>query len=276
VDLARSARPFALSRFLAQLSSRTDVLLLGLLLGTTAAGLYHAPHRVVTALFWIPHFVALALLPILSRASVESPERLGRLYQRTLGSAVLFGMPAVAGLLWIAPGLTVLLFGQEFIPAVPVLRILAILVLLACLSKIMSACLLACNREERWVRHQWKAALVNFVGNLALIPWLGIVGAALATLIAEALLVVLFAVELALFVGPPRIASRLGIAFLGTSAFSVIFILLPGSSLAVTVAIGVVVYGAVIFSFPTIRSYEGRAAFDGWRMLVGRGAGEGP
>jgi O-antigen/teichoic acid export membrane protein len=276
VDLARSARPFALSRFLAQIASRTDVLLLGLLVGTTAAGLYHAPHRVVTALFWIPHFAALALLPIMSRARVEFPETLGPFYQRALGSAVLFGIPAMAGLLWIAPGLTVLLFGPEFIPAVPVLRILAVLVLLACLSKIMSVCLLACNREEPWVRHQWKAALVNLVGNLALIPWLGIVGAALATLVAETLLVALFAVELAPIVGPPRIGQRLGAAFLGTSAFSVIFILWPGASLAVTVAVGVVVYCAVIFSFPAIRSYEGRAALDGWRMLVGRGAGEGP
>jgi O-antigen/teichoic acid export membrane protein len=207
---------------------------------------------------------------------VESPEKLGPFYQRALGSAVLFGIPAMAGLLWIAPGLTVLLFDREFIRAVPVLRILAVLVFLVCLSKIMSVCLLACKREGPWVRHQWKAALVNVVGNLALIPWLGIVGAALATLVAETLLVVLFAVELTPFVGAPRIGPRLGAAFLGTSVFSVIFILWPGASPAVTVAIGVVVYCAVIFSFPAIRSHEGRAALEGWRMLVGRGAGERP
>lgn len=262
---AREARPYALSALLTQLSTRVDVVAIGLLLGAGPAGLYHAAYRIVAVLLWIPQLAALALLPLASRTHGDRPDALAGLGGRALGGMVLIGVPAGVGLLWIAPGLVGALFGEAFAPSVRVLRLLAPLILLECLARIMGVFLMASDRQGARARQQWKAAWTNLAGNLLLIPLFGIEGAALAALLAHALLVGLFAAELSKSFGRLRIGSRVALASVGAAAFSGVLALLPELALGATVAVGVGVYAGTLLLFPGFRSVEAQALWHAWR-----------
>ena len=262
---ARFAGPYAFSRMVTQLTQRIAVPVIAALLGASAAGLYHAADRFVYALSWIPHFAGIAVLPTAIRRHAESEEGVGSLYQRALGGIVLIGIPASVGLFLVAPRAVNLLFGESFAPAVPVLRILAPMIFANCVSRIMAIFLLAIDRIAARSRHEARAMAVNLIGLLVLVPPFGIAGAALAILIAETLLVVLFARELASTVGPPRCGKRLAIALAGTAVFSGALLALPSLSLLASVAIGVLLYAGSLMAFPAIRSEEGGALVAWWK-----------
>ena len=78
------------------------------------------------------------------------------------------------------------------------------------LNETLGVWLMAADRVAERTRHQTKALVVNAGGNLLLIPWLGISGAAIATLLSEGLLLALFFRELAPIVGPPRVPPQTG------------------------------------------------------------------
>jgi O-antigen/teichoic acid export membrane protein len=262
---ARCAGPYALSRVVTQLTQRMAVPVIGALLGASAAGLYHAADRFVYALSWIPHFAGISLLPTAIRRHAESDGGAGPLYQRALGGIVLIGIPASAGLFLVAPRAVSLLFGDSFEAAVPVLRILAPLVFANCVSRIMAVFLLAVDRIAARSRLEARAMVVNLIGLVFLVPAFGIPGAALAILIAEVLLVLWFARELAPIVGPPRCGKRLAIALAGTAVFGGVLLALPPISLFASVSVGVLLYVATLMAFPAIRGEEGRALAAWWR-----------
>jgi O-antigen/teichoic acid export membrane protein len=265
VATARRAGPYAVSRMVTQLTQRIAVPVVGALLGASAAGLYHAADRFVYALSWIPHFAGIALLPTAIRRHAESEEGAGPLYQRALGGIVLIGVPAAVGLYLVAPRAVILLFGESFGAAVPVLRILAPLVFANCVSRIMAVFLLAIDRIAARSRHEARAMAVNLIGLLVLVPPFGIAGAALAILVAETMLVIWFARELASTVGPPRCGKRLAIALAGTAVFSGALLALPPLSLLASVAIAVPLYAGSLMAFPAIRKGEGRALVEWWK-----------
>jgi len=262
---ARRAGPYAVSRMVTQLTQRIAVPVIGVLLGASAAGLYHAADRFVFALSWIPHFAGTALLPTAIRRHAESEEGAGPLYQRALGGIVLIGIPASVGLFLVAPRAVKLVFGDSFGAAVPVLQILAPLVFANCVSRIMAIFLLAIDSITARSRHEARAMAVNLIGLLVLVPLFGIAGAALAILVAETLLVVWFARELAPTVGPPRCGKRLAIALAGTAVFSGALLALPSLSLLASVAIAIVLYAGSLMAFPAIRNEEGHALVAWWK-----------
>jgi len=256
---ARRAGPYALSRLLNQLTERIAVPAVGVLLGAPAAGLYHAADRFVTVLSWIPHYLGIAVLPTVVRHHADAQSDVARLYERALGGMVLFGVPAAAGLCWIAPAAVERVFGDSFAGAVPALRLLAPLVFLNCVARIMATFLLAVDHMAARSRCEAVAMLVNAAGLLCLVPVLGIRGAAVAILIAEVVLVALFARELTPLLGPPRIGRRLALAGAGTAAFSGALVAAGSPGPFASIAIAVPVYAIFLVVSPGIRNREGRA-----------------
>jgi len=179
------AIPYGLSEFLRQLSTRVDVVFLGFFLGATAAGVYYVAYRVVFLLMFLPHFAAMALFPLASRLYMSSRKELESLYHKSLNLVILVGLPAACGLSLIAPDLINLTFGEAFAESAVILRYLACLLFLSCLTSIMGIFLTSCDRQAERTKSQWTSAWVNVLGNGLLIPTLGVNGAAIATVISE-------------------------------------------------------------------------------------------
>lgn len=252
----REATPYALSLFLFQIYSRVDVVLLGFLLGAAAAGIYNVAYRVVFLLLFIPQFAAMAIFPMASRLYLDSMKDFKSLYLKSLNLIILIGVPGASGLFLIAPDLINLIFGKSFSESATVLRILCGLLFLACLNRIMGVFMMSCDRQVERTRCYWKAACVNVLANLFLIPIFGFKGAAVAALISEALLLILFAIQLRPVLGLPRIGSRLLISAVGTASFCFTFSYFPSDSLMVVILLSILLYLGTLVFFKDIRRNE--------------------
>lgn len=255
--LVREAMPYGFSRFLSQVYSRVDVVFLGFLIGMAAAGVYNVAYRVVFLLTFIPQFAAVALFPRASRLYyTNSRKELEALYHKSLNLSILIGLPVASGVWLIAPDLIKLIFGATFAESASVLRLLAGLLFLTFLSRIMGVFLMSCDRQVERTKSQWTVAWVNVLGNLLLIPVLGIKGAAVVTLISETLLVILFAVRLRPVLGWPSISSRLVIGGVGVASFCLPFTLFPSLPLGVVIPSSVLLYSVTLALFKEIRKNE--------------------
>jgi O-antigen/teichoic acid export membrane protein len=258
--LARQAIPYALSLFLSHLYVRIDVVLLGFLMGTNAAGLYNVAYRLVFVLVLIPQLGFRAVFPQASRLYLDSRQDFKSLYHKFLNAAVLIGLPMAAGLWLIGSELITLIFGETFTESASLLRLLAPILFLNFVSQMMSIFLMSCDRQVERTKTMAAVACASVIGNLALIPLFGIKGAAVATLASEALRVVLFTLELRGVVGWPKIGSRLAISMVGVASFCVPFTLLPSLSLGVVVPASSLLYLATLALFKETRENEIHAA----------------
>jgi len=254
----RAAIPYALFIFLRQLSTRADIVFLGFFLGATAAGTYNAAYRLVFLLMFLSYFAGLTLLPVASKLYVNSRKELQALYHKSLNLMILIALPTASGLCLVAPDLINLIFGKAFAESALVLRYLAWLVLLAFVKSIMGIFLTSCDQQVERTRGQWTAAWVNVLGNVVLIPIIGIKGAAIATLISETILVVFFAVRIktVLGFGWPRIGSKLAMSGIATMSFCLPFAIFSSLSLGIVIPVSILLYLVALVLFREIRRNE--------------------
>jgi O-antigen/teichoic acid export membrane protein len=251
----REAVPFALSGFSFQIYSRLDILMLGLMLSEAVVGIFSIARRIIDTLLFIPYNAALAITPLACKLYAGQEEDFRILYQRSIGLASLVGLPAAAGVWLIAPGVIRLIFGEAFVESVAVLRLLAVLLLLAFLNRTVGVFLMASNREGTRAKSQGVACGVNLAANLLLIPGFGAVGAAAATLMSDFVVLVLYMTGVKDLVGWPRVSSRLAIGALGVTAFCLPFATLDVST-AIVIPVSILIYAATLLAFAETRQNE--------------------
>jgi O-antigen/teichoic acid export membrane protein len=255
-SLWRESLPFFWSTFVRYLTIRSDIVLLGLLRGAAAAGVYNVAYRVVFLLMYVPHYAALAVFPVISRLHHQRSEQTRELIQTSLGWMILIGIPASVGLALIAEPLIHLVFGPQFQRAAPVLAVLAWLFFLSCVRNMLATVMTACDRQEERSRLEAIAAVLAIVGNLMLIVRYGMMGAAAAVLTAESLLVIMIVVATRHMLDVPFLISRLLISLLASFAFVLLAKLVPGIPMFALILAAAGIYVAVVAAFPTIRRHE--------------------
>lgn len=273
VRLLRVALPYALSELLRFVSMRTDVILLGFLIGPIAAGIYGVAYRLVWFLQLIANYAAIAVLPEISRLHSMSREGMREFYDVSLRIVIILGVPSAAGTWLIAPDLITLIYGSEFSQSILILRILSVVLFFSSVKSVTAMFLTGTDRQATRTRIEWSIAGVNVVGNVVLIPIFGVIGAAFAALLSEILVVLLFAASLRSVVGAPRVLSRLGMSVVATSGFVGLVAALPELPLALKVPVCVITYGGILCLFADLRRNELR--FVG-TMVRGSAARWGP
>lgn len=190
--LFATAFPYGLLALLAIIYFRLDVIMITSLRGAAEAGYYNAAFRLFEAGWILPSALAGALFPLMSR-QLAGDDRAG--LSRTYGQAVrlltLASAPAAAAMIFYGGRLTTGLFGAEYGPSGPVLTVLGLSWLLFFVNAPIGNVLAASGLMAKFV--PWAAANIglNVVLNLVLIPPFGAVGAAGATLICEAVSLVI-------------------------------------------------------------------------------------
>jgi len=187
------AFPFAAGLILWTVYSKVDVLLLERLVAPDQLGIYTAAYRVLEALFLIPRSVVGVHFPIYAEAWAN--RRLDMTHLAAPMRLLLVGSGAASVVLVAAPGDVLrFLFGPEFRIGVDTMRILGLALVPLFLNQFHAMYLGATDRQPEWLRNLGVVLIVNVLLNLALIPRLGIQGAALATLGSEIVLLTMFLV----------------------------------------------------------------------------------
>lgn len=128
-----------------------EQILVGSLMGTTAVGLYAFARRVFQIINdLLSGALSSVSFPLLSSLQNDGPKlREAYLASTFLSSAVAF--PAFTGLFLIAPDMIPMLFGPQWLPAVPALQALCAIGLLSCIGVLQSALIRARGHANWWM-----------------------------------------------------------------------------------------------------------------------------
>lgn len=167
----------------ASLYSKVDISMLNLLGDAAAVGFYTTGYKVILMVLTAATALSAVYVPRLSRSTGEAFQTC---LSEALSMLLAVTIPAAVGLWLVAEDLTLVLFGQGFLPAAKVLRILSPLVLIRGCGDLLCYQAIICAGKEKWLigARIW-AGFANICLNGLLIPIFGFAGAAFASLVSE-------------------------------------------------------------------------------------------
>ncbi len=180
--------PFALLGAVEMMHGRLDQILLKALATDAAqAGYYFNAHRIMDVTLILPAAVSIVLVPRFARNYVNHANRIRADYYKTLGILAAAGAAVAAAVYGLGPWAVRLVFGEAFAPAAPVLQVLTISIFFFFLQYANVTFLIASDLQWKIFIMSLIQVSVNLAANLALIPRLGMYGAAWANVLSTSL-----------------------------------------------------------------------------------------
>jgi O-antigen/teichoic acid export membrane protein len=180
--------PAAAASTLASLFYRVAIIMMSLIATAEATGYFSASFRVVEAIVAIPSLLVGSAYPVLSRAAETDEGRLAYAMQRLFEVAVILGAgTALVVSLGAGPAIDVLA-GEEFEPAVPVLRIQGLALAATFFVALWGGTLWVVREKRSLVIANLAGVASAIVLTALLVPWREAEGAAIAMTCSEVLL----------------------------------------------------------------------------------------
>lgn len=170
---------------------RFDVLLLGYLLGPTAAGWYEVAYKLVAPAKFVAESASSGLMARVSHLSSRS-EIIGEDVTNVLSYSSILSIPIFFGSLAVAEPLIVTAYGSAYADAVPLLIVIALYQVVSTQNMVLSQTIYGLDLPDRIMWISVGAVLLNVILGLVLVPSVGPVGVAAATLAAEGLMYLMF------------------------------------------------------------------------------------
>lgn len=229
--IAEYALPLTATNSAYILDRRVDTLLVGFFLSPVEVGFYVLGDRVVRVIETPMSALGFTLSPMFgSEKAAGNIGRISRVYETTLVNSLLLYIPAAAGIVLVADPLVRLVFGPEYSGAIIVLQVLGIYVVFKAITKLTDNGLNYLGRARDRALFRGATAVLNVILNIVLIPLLGVVGAAVATVITYGLYTAanLYIVSLEFELRPLYLTRRLASITLITAVMSAVVYTLVG------------------------------------------------
>ncbi|MGH9379031.1 MAG: lipopolysaccharide biosynthesis protein [Thermoanaerobaculia bacterium] len=190
-ELLRFSLPTATAGLLAVFVVWSDRLLVGYFLSAAETGIYQAASQ-VSILFHLllSSFTGMFAPMIASLHHEGETARLGELFRVTTKWGLYVGLPAFVVIAGLPEDVLAALLGREFVAGAAPMVVLSTAQLVNLATGAVGMLLIMCGFQRRWLALSGTALVLNVLLNLVLIPRFGLLGAAVATLIAVAVLFV--------------------------------------------------------------------------------------
>ncbi len=178
------AAPLLVTNLLALVIYNADVLILRAFRGRAEVGLYLAAYTLINFLGVLGNTATLSILPAFSRLRATHGGG-GDLFRAAMGQVAAVGLPMAVGGAMLAPALVALIFGPDYAASSPILRVLLLSIPVLLLRSVLQAALIAAGRQDRVLHTTAWSAAITLTLDFSLIPLLGMMGAAITTVLAE-------------------------------------------------------------------------------------------
>jgi O-antigen/teichoic acid export membrane protein len=178
--LFKEAIPVGLMMGFTAIYLKIGIVILSIVKGNSAVGLYSAPHRLLEALIIFPTFFLAALFPVFTRFHKSSRDSLFKAYEGSFKLLLILILPIAVAMTVISDKFTIIIFGMEFIQSAIVLRILIWACLLMSLNTLLSYLIIAIGKQHFNIISFGISALTSVILNVLLIPSYSYVGTSLA------------------------------------------------------------------------------------------------
>jgi len=264
VPLLRQALPLGLALMIAAVYFRADAVLLSVMKGPEAVGIYGVAYRLLEAVVAFPGFFYVSIFPLLSQGAGRSDlANVREVTQRAFDLLVLAAVPVVVGTILAAPEIVSALAGDQFDAAVTPLRIVIVGAGLMFVNGLLSYVLIAVKRQTALLWVGVATLALNLALNIALIPAYSYTAAAWVATGSEvaALASMLVLVWRAVAFVPDLHVTVKGLVAGGVMAACLAF---TPSNLALLIGVGAAAYGVALALLRTHESLE-------LRRLLGTG-----
>ena len=178
--------PLGIAEVVRRLTWQVDKLLLAAFGTPVAVGLFSAAFKFLEAISPFTINLTLPLFPVFARLARVSSEKLFGAYERSLKFLYVMGVAIGVILFVLSDRIVILCFGAAYQEASQVLRILAPVAVLLLPTSVYGYIFTALGRQRLYMGCAAVALLTNIGLDLLLIPFYGYIGAAVGTLVAEA------------------------------------------------------------------------------------------
>jgi O-antigen/teichoic acid export membrane protein len=259
--LIRESVPVGAANAVRILAEQADIIILTLMAGATAVGLFSGPFKIAAGLRFLPQALVLPLIPLYSRAAVSdgARETFREAYERSIKTFMLMGLP-FAILFALSPGvLTVGFLGGSYRAATPAMQLLSVGLWLVFLTTPFPFLLTALGRQ----RFLFVTSTGAFVARIALdfifVRYFNFLGPCIALMISESLVLAAwiggvweagFKLNFLAILWPPAVAS--------IAMGAVLYLAHPQSllTLAPVALVGGVIYLFVVIKLGGVSSTE--------------------
>lgn len=186
--IMKAAWPIAIGGLVGSFMTNVDILMMGWWRTASEIGFYSAAQKIVGMLYIIGGLLASAISPALFRLVHEdNSEKISATMTKIMSIILLVAMPLTAGGIILSKQIIELMFGEDYLSAIPIFVVLISSLLVIYPFSILNNIIFAYNKQSKMVGYAIVASLTNVVFNAALIPLYGAVGAAIATVFANLL-----------------------------------------------------------------------------------------
>lgn len=192
-EMAGESLPLMLNHLLATVFFQVDILILQALRGAETVAQYSTGYKWLLAINIVPSFFTQALFPVMSRQAQDDITALSRTFR--FGIKLLFAatLPLAVAFTTLAEPLTLILGGARYIPDGAIaLQLMIWSIPIGWMNSLTQYALVSLGLQRLVTRAFAAAVVFNVAANILFIPQYGFQAAAVATIVSEAVLFVLF------------------------------------------------------------------------------------
>jgi len=183
----KTAFPLAVTAILMTIYYRADFVMLSFMKGDEAVGYYNSAYALINGMLMISTSFSAAVLPRLSSYFNTDKTSMNNVYQTGFKYLMYFGLAVALGTVFVAGPLYRIVYPESYLPGVISLKILIWALALMFINSIQSSYMIASNWKRSLMYITAVGAALNIRLNFIFIPRYSYQGAAIATLISEAL-----------------------------------------------------------------------------------------
>lgn len=186
-SLIKEAWPFAITGISTNIYTWVDTVILSVIQGAAAVGLYNASYKLVLVFIFIPIIFNNAIFPLMSQYYISSKESLSLTFEKLLKIMMLIALPMGVGTVLISKKVIMLIYGTQFLGAVLSMQILIWSLVLIFARSPFERLLESTNRQLVITKVFIIGVIFNILLNLIVIPKYSYIGAGVVTVLTDAM-----------------------------------------------------------------------------------------
>lgn len=251
-----AALPLSVSALFAVIAFNVDSVLLSILKGNAAVGIYTAPYKLMTAMIFVPVVFTSAIFPVLSKFYVDGKESLKISYKKSFKYLIILSLPISVGTTLLSNKIILIIYGSQFMASIIVLQILIWTIPLIFLSYFSGTVLASINKQNLLFKIAGIGMLVNIILNVHFIPQYSYIAASIITIITELMNVSLSTYYLSRFVCSVNLKRLVWRPIIASSVMGSVVILCINLNLLIIILISIIVYFTILFILKTFSDDE--------------------
>lgn len=187
-ELSKFGNPILLSNLSKFFNRNTDTLFIGYFLGEAALGFYAVAYRVLQVVTQLlVRTASQVLTPLLSKLQ-HDVEQLRQTFHESLHYTSILSIPVFCGVISLANELVLIVFGDTWIPSIPIMQVLSIGGIIYLVLIFNQSVFVAIGRPYWQLRLDGVGVVINVVTCLIAVRW-GLVAVAMAFVFSDAVLI---------------------------------------------------------------------------------------